>query len=116
MLAGALRPGDRLHDRPAARTVAVETELPAEAIEAIKGLLLRVAELTGTDDRRDRELPLGSEWLRIDHEPRLALRRKDVLPVKVLVNEDELALRRRQLSRQGTDLALQRPVVDLVGV
>src|SRR5207247_3779151 len=58
-----------------------------------------VAELERGDDRRDRELALTCERLRIDDEPRLALRGEDVLPVQVLVEQHLLALCRRQLAQ-----------------
>src|SRR4051794_41875252 len=59
-----------------------------------------MAELSGADDRRDRELPLGGERLRVDDEPRLALRADDVVTVQVLMDEHLRALRRRQIARE----------------
>src|SRR5712691_13542147 len=76
------RPGDSLGDRPAARTVAVETELAGEAIESVQDVALAVPELEGADDRRDREFPLADQGLRID----------DVIDPKPLVGEREFAV------------------------
>ena len=70
----------------------------AEPVEAVQDVALRVAELERADDRRDRELALAGERLRVDHEPRLALRGEHVLAVQVLVQEHLLALRRRELA------------------
>ena len=56
-----------------------------------------MAELEAPDDRRERELALAREGLRVDREPRLALGPKHVVSVEVLMEEDLLALRRREL-------------------
>ncbi len=96
----AAAPRNRLNDRPAARALAVELELRAEPIEPIERVASAVAELRRTDDWRDGELPLGGERFRVDREPRLPLRREHVFAVEVLVDENELALRRRELTRQ----------------
>ena len=59
-----------------------------------------MAELEGADDRRDCELALARERLRVDHEPLLPFGREDVVAVQVLVHEHLLALRRRQLAKR----------------
>jgi hypothetical protein len=43
-------------------------------------------------DRSDVELSLAQKRLGIDHQPRLALRREDVVGVQVLVQQHLLAL------------------------
>jgi hypothetical protein len=73
-----------------------------------------VPELRRADDRHDRELALGDERLRVDDEPRLALRGEDVVAVQVLVREHALALRRRKLARQAGIEPVVDPVLDLV--
>jgi len=90
-------PRDRLTDRPAPGTLAIEPELARQSIEPIEHGPPAVAELERADNRRDRELALADKRLRIDHEPRLALRSEDVVRMKILVQEHLLALARSEL-------------------
>ena len=60
-----VQPSARSRSRPSS---------PREPVEAVERVAPRVAELDRADDRRDRELPLAGKRLRVDHEPRLALR------------------------------------------
>src|SRR5258708_28898390 len=90
------RPRDGLRDRPAARALAVATELRGEAVEAVQHVALRVPELEAADDRRDGELALADKRLRVDGEPRLALRGEHVVAVQVLVQQHLFALRVRE--------------------
>jgi len=85
-------PGDRLPDRPAASPFSIQAERARKVVEASHDLLVAVAELGRADDRRETELPLADERLRVDYEPRLALGGQDVVGVEVLVHEDLLAL------------------------
>src|SRR6266545_4002150 len=78
-----VRPCDGLGDRPAAGTLTVEPELRRDAVEAMQYCALAVPELEASRDRRDGELPLADQWLGIDHEPRLALRREHVVEVQI---------------------------------
>ena len=90
-------PSNRLTDRPASRALAIELELTRQSIEPLEDCPPAVAELGSPDDGRDGELTLADERLRVDHEPRLARRREDVVRMEVLVHEDLLALCRSQL-------------------
>src|SRR5690242_7775052 len=103
---GVLVPRSRLDDRPAAGALPIETELRAEPIKAVERVALRVPELAAAYDRRHGELALCGERLRVDDEPRLARSGEHVLPVQILMDEDELALRRRELPGQLADLAV----------
>src|SRR5206468_1596693 len=98
---------DRLPERPAAHPLAVEPELPAEAVEAPQQGALPTPELGSADDRREPELALPGKRLRIDREPGLPLGAEDVPGVQVLVHEHELALRRRELT-QRVDRGVQQ--------
>src|SRR5689334_4206527 len=113
----SLRPRERLHDRPPACALTIELELVAETVEPMEDIPPRVAELAGADDRRDRELALRSERLRVDDEPRLPLRAHDVVAVHVLMHEHELALRRGEVAREPCDARIEialDPPLDLV--
>src|SRR6185437_1288954 len=105
-------PRDRLPDRPAASALAVQGQLRDEPVETAEHLLPRVAELAGADNRRDPELPLADERLRVDPQPGLALRGQDVVAVQVLVQQHLRALGPRQLLERlesGVEqLALER--------
>src|SRR6266536_1726328 len=68
---------------------------------------LRVAQLERADDRRDSELALPDEGLRIDRQPRLPLRRQHVLAVEVLVQQHLLALRSGKLA-QGLERGVEQ--------
>src|SRR5689334_6678891 len=59
-----------------------------------------MAELARAHDRRDPELPLAGKGLRVDRQPRLALRREHVVAVEVLVEQHLLALRARELAQR----------------
>src|SRR3954470_21370479 len=89
-------PRHRLPNGPPARALPVEAELGRQPVEPVENVRLRGTELERAHDRRDRELALTDERLRIDHEPRLALCRKDVVAVEVLVQQHLLALRLRE--------------------
>src|SRR5262245_14753871 len=112
-------PRDRLADRPAAGAVAVEAELGGEPVETAEHLGPRVAELARADDGRDPELTLAGQRLRVDRQPGLALCREDVVAVQVLVEEDLVALTKRQLLQrlQGgvEQLPFERPAEALPG-
>ena len=79
-----------------------------------------MAELARADDRRDPELALADQRLRVDREPRLALRRQHVVAVQVLVQQHLLALRARQLDqrleRRVEQPALERTAEPLPGL
>ena len=106
-------PRDRLPERPASRSLAVEPELGGQAVEAAEDGSPRVPELAAADERRDPELALPRERLRVDREPRLTLRGEDVPGVQVLVQEDRLALRGRErperVERRVEEPPLERP-------
>ena len=53
-------PGDRLREGPEARALAVEAEVPAQAVEATLKLVSLVAELERSDERSDAELALSA--------------------------------------------------------
>ena len=89
-------PRDRLPDRPASRPLPIEAEPLRQPVEAPHDLLLAVTELERADDRREAELALADERLRVDREPRFALGRENVVRVEVLVDEHLLALSQRQ--------------------
>ena len=110
-----LRPGDRLHDRPAACALAVETELGAEAVEPVRASPASSgrARASGRSARRRTRARRRAASGRSRATARA--RGEDVLAVQVLVDEDELALRRCQLARELADLAVERPPRDLVG-
>jgi len=107
------RPRERLSAAPSGRAVAVEPELRRQPVQAMEHVLRRGPELGAADQRRDAELALADERLRVDHEPRLAFGPQDVPGVEVLVDEHLLTLRGRERP-QGLDggideLALERP-------
>src|SRR6058998_3542550 len=90
-------PRDRLTDRPAPCALTIEPELTGQPIEPLQHGPPAVAELERTDDRRDRELTLADERLRIDYEPRLAPCGENVVRVEILIQEHLLALGRTKL-------------------
>jgi hypothetical protein len=57
-----------------------------------------VPELRAANHCHDAELALPRERFRVDDEPRLTLRGEHVAGMKVLMDEDLLALGRRQLA------------------
>src|SRR4051812_28700285 len=105
------RPGDRLADRPKPRPLPVETELGGEAIEPPNGLPPGVTELERANDRRDRELALTDERLRVDGQPALALGSEDVSTVKVLVEQHLLALGRGE-RRHGVERDVEQATLE----
>src|SRR5918992_107779 len=104
-------PGERLAECPPARSFAVEAELACESIEPPEDLAASASELRAADDRCEPELALAHERLRVDRQPGLPLGAEDVVGMEVLVQEDLLALRRRQLP-QGTDGRVQEPLLE----
>ena len=94
---GARAPRNRLTQRPAPGALPVEPELGGQLVEPIDDSAPAVPELGRSDDRRETELALARERLGVDDEPRLALRSEHVVAMKILVDEDLLALGRRQL-------------------
>jgi hypothetical protein len=106
-------PRECLRNGPLPRTLAIEPELGAKAIKPFADSPLGMSQLEGPDDRRERELPLANERFGIDDEPRLALGTEDVVPMQVLVEENLLALARRQFfkrpHRRVQEPALERP-------
>jgi hypothetical protein len=109
---GVDAPGQCLNERPAAGTAAVEPELATEPIEAVEDVCATVAELRAADDRRESELALAEQGLRVDREPWFAGGAQHVSGVHVLVQEHLLALTRGELAgrlqRGGEELALER--------
>src|SRR6185312_1999536 len=101
-------------DRPATRPLAVEAELRDEPVEAAQHLAARVAELARADDRRDPELSLPGERLRVDRQPRLALGGQNVVAVQVLVQEHLLTLCSRQFP-QGLERGVEQPPLERTG-
>jgi len=55
-------------------------------------MLLAVAQLSGSDDRAEPELPLAHQWLGINREPRFSLSRKHVVAVEILMQQHLLTL------------------------
>lgn len=111
-----------MNDAPASEAHSVELELVRELIEA------RADSLCGSgisselvpaisEQRGSVECPFSDKGLRIDHEPRFAFCSQDVAPVEVLVHDDEVVLRRRQLvggvRRRVDELAFERPAEPL---
>lgn len=90
-------PRECVRERPAPRTLAVETELVRQAIQAVADGLCAVAELAPTHECRNTELALAGKRLRVDDQPRLALGCEHVVGVQVLVHEDLLSLGLREL-------------------
>ena len=74
------RPRDGLRERPAARAFAVEVQLAGQPVQPMDDGISAVTELPPADGRGDAELPLPRERLRIDQQPRLALRRERRCP------------------------------------
>lgn len=72
-----------------------------------------MAQLERADDRRETELTLARQRLRIDDKPRLALGGEDVVCMQILVDQHLLTLGRRQLLERGDgrvdELLLERP-------
>ena len=93
-------PRNRLTDRPAPRPLTVEPELSAEHVEPMQDRPFAMAELERTNDRRQAELTLSRERLRVDHKPRLALGSEDIGRMEVLVKKNLLALARSQLLKR----------------
>src|SRR5919198_4348940 len=87
------RPGDGLADRPAAGTLTVEPELRGQSVEAVEDVTPGMAELERADDRRDSELALAGQRLRVDREPRLALGAEGVFAGQGLGEQPLLAPR-----------------------
>ena len=67
--------------------LAVEPQLGRQAIEPSQQVSAAAAELDVTDDRRDTELPLAGQWLRVDDEPGLTLGGENVVAVEILVEQ-----------------------------
>src|SRR5262249_11107300 len=55
-------------------------------------------ELGAADDRRESELALTEQWLRVDHEPRFAGGAQHVARMQVLMKKDRLTLGRSELA------------------
>ena len=112
-------PRDRLGERPEACALAVESELRCQAIEPVEDVAAAVAELEAANQRRDCELALARERLRVDREPRLPPRAKNVARMEILVKKHLLALRMRKRCegvRRGVEQRLlDRPAGALPG-
>src|SRR5439155_5287367 len=93
-------PGERLADRPAARTFTVETEVGGQPIKSVEEVASRVPELVVPHDRGYAELTLPEERLRVDHEPWFALSGKHVVAVQILMEQDRLTLCHGQRAKQ----------------
>ena len=106
-------PRNCLTQCPTTGALAVETQLRAQPVQPFDDGGPAVTELNGADDRRKAELTLADERLRVDDEPRLALRGEHVVRVEILVDQYLLSLRRRQLLERGhgriDELLLERP-------
>src|SRR6476659_7684216 len=73
-----------------------------------------MAQLARAYDRRDAELALADKRLRVDRQPRLALRGEDVVAVQVLMQQHLLSLRVRQLL-QRLERRIQQPPLERPG-
>src|SRR5215207_7732574 len=93
-------PSKSLGERPAAGSLAVEGELRGQPVEAVTDILFGMTQLMSANHGRQAELPLAQERLRIDREPRLSLGPKNIVGVKVLIDEHGFALRWYKLGRR----------------
>jgi len=91
------RPGEGLGERPTAGSLALKAELRRQSVETVSHILFRMAQLISANHRRQSELTLAQERLRIDCKPRLPFGTKNVVGVKVLIDEHRFALRRYEL-------------------
>jgi len=93
-------PGEGLGERPTASSLALEAELRRQTVETVSHVLFRMAQLMGPNHWRQSELALTQERLRIDYEPRLPFGTKNVVGVKVLIDEHGFALCRYELAHR----------------
>src|SRR3954465_8564466 len=92
-VAALTAPGQRLAQRPKARTLAIESETARKRIQPPNDVSPTMTELVASNDRRQRELTLATERLRVDHQPGLARGAQDVVRVQVLGEQHLRALR-----------------------
>jgi hypothetical protein len=93
-------PGEGLCERPTAGSLAVEAELRRQSVEAVSDILFGTAQLISANQGRQSELTLAQERLWIDGEPRLSFGPKNVVGVKVLIDEHGFALRWYELAQR----------------
>src|SRR5262245_36610508 len=93
-------PGDRLRNGPLSNPLPIELELGRQSIQPIDDLRSGVAKLKATDDWGEGKFAFCQQRLRVDHQPRFAHCAQNVVSMQVLMNEDLLALSRRQMIKE----------------
>lgn len=89
-------PGDGLYKSPGSSPVVVESKLLRQTIKAMVYVVETGPELAATHERRNSELTLPGEWLRIDGEPWLSFGTEDVTGMEILMYQDLFALGKRK--------------------
>src|SRR5947209_5996973 len=92
-------PVERVDDPPAAHALALEAELVHEEVEAAADDIRVDVPAAVAQQRGNVEGRLSDDRLRVDREPRLALRAKHVRALEILVADDEVRLGTGELPR-----------------
>src|SRR3954454_10837672 len=110
-------PRKRVDDRPPAHPLAVELELRAQLVEAPAHPADGVRcggelETAVAQERGDVERALADERLGVDRQAGLALGAQDVTAVEVLVDDDLLAVRRREQLADPRERAVEQRALE----